>query len=293
MIKLFIIIIILSCPLLSNNDIYSVISNPRNISIGGMHSFTDDISSAFDSPLFLNNKNNNIFLSINKYDELYNIYRISYCVYANKKSNLLIGMVRREINDNFNTDFAWENNGSPPVLGDINYDAIYLFQDQETGFLITYNKLITNNFVMGLNFKPIFHSIDNINGIGLSLDVRYALKFLKYKISFGADNILAIKKWDTGLLEKFDLNGYFCTSIDLSNRFTLFYEYNLINYSKLGFEIKIIPDLFLRSGYNNDYYSFGFGLKLDKMNLDYSYSDNNSLIFGSNHSVGFNINMDN
>ena len=293
MLKSLIIAIIIFYPLLSNDDIYSIISNPRNISIGGIHASTDDISGAFDSPLFLNNKNNNIFVSINKYDDLYNIYRMSYCLYANEKSNLLVGMIRREINNNFNTNFAWEDNGSPPVLEDINYDEIYSFQDKETGFFIAYNTLITNNFVMGVNFKPIFHSIDNINSIGISLDVRYALKFLKYKFSFGVDNILAMKKWDTGLLERFDLNGYLSTSVDLSDRFTLFYEYNLIDHSKLGFEMEIVSNFFIRSGYNNNYHSFGFGFKLNDIHLDYSYFNNNSIVFGDNHSIGFNINIDN
>tara|TARA_Y100001970_G_scaffold294115_1_gene447054 strand:- start:8788 stop:9669 length:882 start_codon:yes stop_codon:yes gene_type:complete len=293
MIKSFIISIIVFSYLLSYNDIYSIISNPRNISIGGIHASTDDISSTFDSPLFLNNKNNNIFLSINQYDDLYNIYRMSYCIYASEKSNLLLGLVRREINNNFNTDLAWEDNGSPPILGDINYEAIYLFQDKETGFLIAYNRLIASNFVMGINFKPVFHSIDNINAIGFSFDIRYALKFSNYRFSFGANNILAIKKWDTGLLEKFDLNGYLCTSVNLSDKTILFYEYDLINHSKLGFEMKMISDLFLRLGINNDYYSFGFGLKLNNINFDYSYTENHSIFFGNNHSIGFNINMDN
>ena len=59
----FLIIFTFSSLLLGDNDnIYELISSPRNISIGGIHASTDNISGMFDSPLFLNQNNNNIFL---------------------------------------------------------------------------------------------------------------------------------------------------------------------------------------------------------------------------------------
>ena len=274
-----------------NDNIYSLISSPRNISIGGIHASIDNISSMFDSPIFLNKNNNNIYLSIDKYSNLYNMYHLSYCIYANNKSNLLLGMVRREINNNFNTNLAWEDDGYPN-LEDIDYTQIYNFSDKETGLLIAYNRLIENNFIMGINLKPIFHRIDNISGIGFSFDVRYVIEIQKSQISFGVDNLLAFKKWDTGLLEKYDLNGYLSTAINISDRSIIFYEYNMNNGSKLGFEVKIIDNLFARTGINKYDFTFGFGLQLKNIDLDYAYINNNSKIFGSNHSIGFNINLD-
>ena len=246
----------------------------------------------FDSPLFLNKNNNNIFLSTDKYSNLYSVYRVSYCIYANNQSNLLLGMVRREINDNFNTNSAWEDDGDPPDLEDIDYTQIYSFSDKETGLLISYNRLIEDNFIMGINLKPIFHRIDNISGIGFSLDVRYVIKIQKNQISFGVDNFLAFKKWNTDLLERYDLNSYLATSINISDKTTMFYEYNIYNGSKLGLEIKIINDLFVRAGINKYDFTFGFGLQIRNINLDYAYMNNNYEIFGSNHSIGFNIHLD-
>jgi len=291
MFKFLITLMIFSLSFGNNDNIYSLISSPRNIAIGGIHASADNISSIFDSPVYLDKKNNNIFLSIERYNNLYNVYHLTYCIYANSQSNLLLGIVRREINNNFNTTSAWSDDDYPD-LEDIDYTQIYNFSDKESGLLIAYNRLIENNFIMGINLKPIFHRIDNVSAIGFSLDVRYIMKMQKNQISFGVDNLLAFKKWDTGLLEKYDLNGYLATSINISDRSTLFYEYNINNNSKLGFEIKLVDDLFLRTGINKYDFSFGFGLQLKNINLDYAYINNSSKIFGSNHSIGFNINFD-
>ena len=292
MFKFLIRFIFISLAFSNNDNIYSLISSPRNISIGGIHASSGNISSIFDSPIFLsNNNNNNIFLSIDKYSHLYNIYHLSYCIYANDKSNLLLGLVRREINNNFNTNSAWEDDGYPN-LEDIDYTQIYNFQDKETGILIAYNQLIENNFIMGINFKPIFHRIDNVFGVGFSLDVRYLIQIQRGQISFGIDNLLAFKKWNTDLLEKYDLNGYLGSSINISDRNTVFYEYNINSGSKLGFEIELINNLFVRTGINKYNFCFGFGIQLENIKLDYAYMNNKSEILGSNHSVGFNINLD-
>ena len=97
----FLLLIVASYAFGGNDNLYSIISNPRNISIGGIHASTNSINSMFDSPLILDGKNNDTFLSLNKFNDAYNIYHISYCVYANNKSNLLLGLVRREIKNNF------------------------------------------------------------------------------------------------------------------------------------------------------------------------------------------------
>ena len=295
MLKSLVIAIFIFTFLFSNNDnVYSLISNPRNISIGKIHASIDNISNTFDSPVLLNNNNNNnnIYLSVDRYTNLYSVYYLSYCIYVKNQSNLLLGMVRREINDNFNTNSAWEDDGYPD-LEDIDYTQIYNFTDKETGLLIAYNRLIDDNFIMGINFKPIFHRIDNVSGIGFSLDVRYVIKMEKSQISFGVNDLLAFKKWDTNLLEKYDLNGYFGTSINISNKNILFYEYNINDGYRLGIEYKLNALLSLRTGYNkNNNFSYGFGIYLKNINLDYGYVNNSSQIFGSRYSIGFSMNFD-
>tara|TARA_B110000263_G_C14946307_1_gene345992 strand:- start:298 stop:519 length:222 start_codon:yes stop_codon:yes gene_type:complete len=72
----------------------------------------------------------------------------------------------------------------------------------------------------------------------------------------------------------------------------VFYEYNINSGSKLGFEIELINNLFIRTGINKYNFCFGFGIQLENIKLDYAYMNNKSEILGSNHSVGFNINLD-
>ena len=50
--------------------------------------------------------------------------------------------------------------GQVKIQGKLSIDqevkSYFNFSDKETGLLIAYNRLIDNNFIMGINFKPIF-----------------------------------------------------------------------------------------------------------------------------------------
>ena len=74
---LVIVVFVFSFSFSSNDNLYSLISNPRNISIGKIHASIDNISNTFDSPILLNN-NSNIYLSIDRYANLYSIYYLSF-----------------------------------------------------------------------------------------------------------------------------------------------------------------------------------------------------------------------
>ena len=138
------IIILFSC-LFSSNDydnIYNIISSPRNNAIGGIHIPTNGISSIFDAPLNVSYKDNNLFLSLNNFNNLLTTYHIAYCIYSNDNMNLSLGLVRREIYDNYNTQHAWLDNGNYPDLEEINYDMISSFSDKQTGLLLSYNNIL-------------------------------------------------------------------------------------------------------------------------------------------------------
>ena len=124
--------IILFSFLFSYNDydgIYNIISSARNNAVGGVHMSTDNIDSIFDAPSKLNHKDNNLFLSINNFNGLLTTYHIAYCLYSNQDMNLSLGIIRREIYDNYNTQDAWFNDGYPH-LEELNYDMISLFSDK-------------------------------------------------------------------------------------------------------------------------------------------------------------------
>ena len=82
-----------------NESIFSVFSSTRNITLGGVHLTSNNISSIFDAPLTLDPKYDNqniIYLSYdNKYDNLIDIFHLSYCLYSSNKIILGIGLVNR------------------------------------------------------------------------------------------------------------------------------------------------------------------------------------------------------
>ena len=123
------------------DSIYNIISSPRNNAIGGVHMPTNNINSMFDAPLELNHRDKSLFISINDFNRLLTTYHIGYCLYSNQKMNLSLGLVRREIYNNYNTQDAWIDDGYPD-LEELNYDMISLFSDKQTGLLLSYNKIL-------------------------------------------------------------------------------------------------------------------------------------------------------
>ncbi len=292
MISLFHIIFFFSFLIGSNNydDIFNIRSSPRNIAIGNIHSATNDISSLFDSPIHKINNNKSFFLSINNYNNMINVYHFAYFLSKKNDMNLSIGIVRREIDNNFNTIEADIDNGYPN-LSDIDYSKITSFQDKETGILFSYNRKMLSNLILGINFKPEFHKILDKSAIGFSMDVRYLFIFKKYNIIIAADNLFSTKKWDTGNIEKNNLYSYFSISAKVFKNVSFFSEYDFDKNFSLGSEFKIIEMILLRLGTGESNISFGLGFKLKNFNIDYAYTNNRYNILGNNHCIGFTLNL--
>ena len=271
------------------DNIFNIKSSPRNISIGGIHSTSNDISSIFDSPISIIGTND-FFISINKYNSMMDVYHFAYSIIGNSKMNFSIGLVRREIDNNFNTLNADMNNGYPN-LSDIDYNQITSFNDKQTGLLFSYNTKVLNNAILGINIKPEFHKIFNVSAVGFRMDLRYLLLYKNYNIIFAMDDLFAYKKWDTDLVEKYNINSYLSTSIRVSEFNSLFFEYNLEDKFKFGTEIKIIDEIFLRFGFGDSNFTFGFGFNLKNINIEYAYVDNKYNVFGNNHIIGFTLDL--
>ena len=273
------------------NNIYSVISDPRNISLGNMHISSNDVSSIFDSPIAINNKKNNFFISLNQYSSLLNVYHVAYTIIANDKMNLSFGLVRREINNNYNTNLAWYNDGYPDQ-GEIDYSQIFQFSDKETGLLLSYNKIL-DDIIIGFNFKPSYHKIGTSSAVSFQMDCRYSFSLNKVKISFGVDNLLSRKKWDTGYIERTSLDGYINGTFHLNQKLLFFGELNIDKEFKLGTEMQLVDNFHIRSGINKSNFTLGFGVKTKNFNIDYAYVDNGSNILGNNHSLGCILKLNN
>ena len=274
-------------PSIDFDNIFNIKSSPRNISIGGIHSTTNDVSSIFDSPLHTL-EISDFFISINKYSSKMNVYHFACSLIENDKINFSIGLVRREIDENYSTINA-DADGGYPNLQDIDYSQVTAFNDKQTGILLSYNKKLSNSLLLGINFKPEFHKISNISSFGYRFDIRYLFFVEDFNILFAVDDLLAYKKWDTGLIEKYNINSFISSSIRLSDSNSLFFEYHFTEKFKFGTEIILFDKMFLRFGFGNSNLKFGFGFNFKNLNIDYAYNDNKYNIFGNNHIIGFTL----
>ena len=272
---------------LDSDNIYNIISSPRNNAMGGIHASHNSVSNIFDTPVNINVNDKHLFLSLNNFNDFLTIYHVGYCLYSNNNMNLSLGLVRREIYDNYNTQQAWNYDGYPE-LEEIDYNMISSFSDKQTGLLLAYNHIFNKKNILGINFKTEFHKIGNITAFGYSMDLRYLANLNKFDYSIGLNNILSQKIWETGLIEKNKISGYFNISIDLFRSIVLFSEYNTESNFILGSEIKFLDIFSLRFGTNDiEDFSFGVGLILKNISLDYTYKENSNNILGNNHILGF------
>ena len=192
---MFIYIIFICSFLLSldNDNVYSIISSPKNNAIGGIHASDNSINSIFDAPVNIDFNDRELFVSLNNFNDFLTVYHIGYCLYSNNSMNLSLGLVRREIYNNYDTQRAWNYDGYPE-LEEIDYNMISLFSDKQTGLLLAYNHIFNNKNIIGINFKSEFHKISNITAFGYGLDLRYLINMNKLNCSIGIDNFLSQKR---------------------------------------------------------------------------------------------------
>ena len=284
--------------LLSSDNIYQLNSSTRNTSLGGTHISSNNLSSIFDSPLRfdsgnsnnLMNKSNFYFAYHNQYHNQVDVLHFGYCAYSSKEMNLGIGLVSRKIENNFNTNNSWIDNGDGiPNQDEIDYNQIYKFNDQEIGFLISYNRKLTNS-ILAVNLKPTYHSIDNISSSGISFDIFYMKDIKLGKCTFGLQNIGSFKKWENGTTETFEPSIFINSEFEL-NKFLLCMEFNS-DYNLIGgIEYNLNDLIDIRLGSNSTYISMGFGLKTNFANIDYAYIKNYNSILDESHKISFLIDM--
>jgi len=279
-----------------NDNVFSNMSSPRNIALGSIHLSSNSLSSIFDAPINIfdidkkyYNKSFYFCLSTQSQNISNTIY-FSSALYIAKDYNLYFGLVRRLINNNYNTENAWIDNGNDiPDNGEIDYNNIYSYRDSEIGILLSYNKKIGDN-IIGFNIKPIFHKIDYNNAFGMAFDLNYVKFINNNQIGLGIKDLLSIKKWNDGIYEKYNSNFYI--------NYTFFgkgilYSFEYDNYLKFkyGIEYTVNDILSLRLGSNNSKLSIGIGVKTDLFNIDYSYINNTS-DFGDFNQLGISLKIE-
>ena len=130
-----------------DDNIFNNMSSPRNIALGGIHLSSNNLNSMFDAPINIfdldgKHYNQNFYFCLSSQAQnISNTIYFGSSIYVDKDSNLYFGLVRRLINNNYNTEDSWTDNGNnTPDIEEIDYTDIYLYRDSEIGILLSYNK---------------------------------------------------------------------------------------------------------------------------------------------------------
>ena len=248
-----------------DNSIYSFSKNAKTNALSNVHYISENVDGLFYQPI---SKNINMLSdSYFSYSEIHSnqfkIFQIGYCMKSNEKNNISIGMVRRDIDNLFDTSSAWDNNQLLiPELNDIDYTNISNLSYQDFGFLISYNKYIENR-ILNLKFKPYYNKIKSNDAYGFDIDFTYVISFIKFDFMFGIENLFSHKKWNSGIKEKKHSN-YFLT----------------LNSNKLAFQHKVNNFFNMRFGLDSENKkTFGFGVSSKLFDIDYA-------IFNSQFQLG-------
>lgn len=162
------------------------------------------------------------------------------------------------------------------------------FSANEGYIMLSLGKMIEERLALGGNLKLLRRKIDTFDDEGFAGDISMLYKFLEYNFQIGAGyyNIGP----DISLYDKNEhLPGMFRAGIAwllLNNQITLAFDIFKVRDEKfqygLGFNWGINNTIFLRAGYNSENdigsgFSFGGGIKLQELTLDYAYEQNDDV----------------
>ncbi|NVM05273.1 MAG: PorV/PorQ family protein [Candidatus Helarchaeota archaeon] len=216
-----------------------------------------------------------------------------------------------------NTGDFGENNGEMDPGERLNEDKIIFFSNTDYAFFISYSKRQREGFTYGGNIKLIKRGIGEDSAFGVGFDIAVLLKKWQ-RLSLGANLMDATSTaiiWNTGRKElisptlklgmaykietKF-FNGFVTPLIDWDVRFEnrkFSSQYNVGPISldpHYGIEINIIDRVFLRSGYDDiKRVAFGAGVKLPKLNIDYSFNSFDNIDqLGNTHRISITLTIE-
>lgn len=227
-------------------------------------------------------------------------------------ASLGLSVIRLGVDDVPNTQNAWvdlNNNGYFDNGDRIDYSRISFFNAADWAFIATYSKRHSEKLSYGVNLKVISRSIDNGSAWGIGFDVG-AIYNVTPKFRIGAnlqDITTTLLAWNTGRKElitptakvggSYDIpffkTGRITPAVDFDVRFENRKFASLASVGPVSFDMHAgveygFKDLFaLRVGYNDvKQLTFGAGVKLPKLNLDYSFAkfDGNDQL-GNTHRI--------
>jgi len=158
----------------------------------------------------------------------------------------------------------------------------YVFNSAERMMWLTLSRKLFNNLALAVNAKYIHHKLCSTNAVGGGIDIGVLLQIVKgCRISLVSQDINSYITWDTGRYENMKRVDRLGFSIHpLSNAFIAIDVMNIDNHVRwsAGTELRVGGVFKIRSGLQEDVWSFGAGLALAVLNkkfllINYSIKD--------------------
>ena len=176
----------------------------------------------------------------------------------------------------------------------LNYDLITEFSNQDWAFYLTGAKRVTDDLYLGANVKILSRSIAEYSAFGIGFDIGAYYSPME-NLMLGAnvqDVTTTFVAWSTGRNELITptakvgaayqldfLGGKILPAVDLDIRFENRRYASQFNIGPISFDPHFgmeysYKNLFaIRAGYNDvKQFTFGAGVKLPKLNIDYSFA---------------------
>lgn len=321
-----IVLVFLISPAFPNNfkfakyagEFLSIGVGARALGMGGAFtSVANDVTAGYWNPAGLAELSNTHLILM--HDERFaGIVNYDYIGLALKPVSLFsfaFSIIRVGVDDIPYTNNAFlDNNGNgifDPDIDRLDPEKISFISSSDWIMITSFARSINEKFSFGGNVKFIYRKIGENSGIGIGFDIGIKYKFSGFTIgAILKDATSTLIAWDTGRNElvtpsiiagisrEFEiLWGKFIPSVDLITRFegrnktsmlgTDFVSLDL----NLGGEYTFKEKISIRSGFTeNKELTLGAGLKLNRLDVDYSFAKFNSEL-GNTHRISLKFSL--
>jgi hypothetical protein len=294
----------------------------RPLGMGGAYvSLVSDVTAGYWNPGALARLNYPQFSLMHdeRFGNLVNYDYGSVALPWGTNASLGLSVIRLGVDDVPNTKDALidlNNNGYFDNGDRLDYSKIRFFNAADWAFIATYSKAASEKLSYGVNLKVISRSIDDGSAWGIGFDVGAIYSVSpKFRIGMNLQDVTTtLLAWNTGRKElitptakigsSYDIpflgSGRITPAIDFDVRFENRKFASLAAVGPVSFDMHAgleygFKDLFaLRVGYNDvKQLTFGAGVKLPKLNLDYSFAkfDGNDQL-GNTHRISVMFTLD-
>lgn len=295
-----------------NDNSWSINTSSRSSALGGVKIDQFSIMLSKENYDILDYQDQIKIHNSSMYDDILQYNNISYHkntdlhIFGNHIRFINFSLLNRKIHDISNTTEIWNDEFSPPSNpGDINTSLIEYYNHNDFCFSIF---IPVSNFLgeFALDIKPGFSKIGTYSSKSINLDLNYFYISKSKDISLGIflNNFFSYKIWNNDIVERFypSLSILMNYQNDRMKNLSLFIQidefyfdsnylegYNIDNNITIGLEYTLNHSMVIRSGYNKNYYSMGFGVTIFDILFDYAYLNHQFLGTSNQITLSFSI----